>query len=74
MQWQIGILGTVSAFAFDDGDDDIYSTAIGCIPGGSATRLQTKMTYNKTVNTNNTYSKPFTLHWADVSVRTVPRL
>jgi len=26
--------------------DDIYLTAIGCIPGGSATRLQTKITYN----------------------------
>ena len=27
-------------------DDDIYLTAIGCIPGGSGTRLQTKITYN----------------------------
>ena len=26
--------------------DDIYLTAIGCIPGGSGTRLQTKITYN----------------------------
>jgi len=25
---------------------DIYSTAIGCIPGGSGTRLQIKITYN----------------------------
>ena len=25
---------------------DIYLTAIGCIPGGSGTRLQTKITYN----------------------------
>ena len=24
----------------------IYLTAIGCIPGGSGTRLQTKITYN----------------------------
>ena len=25
---------------------DIYLTAIGCIPGGSGTPLQTKITYN----------------------------
>jgi len=32
---------------FNDIDDMIfYSTAIGCIPGGSGTRLQTKITYN----------------------------
>jgi len=55
-------------------DTRIYVTAIGCIPGGSGTRLQTKITYNNNNQHNNTSSKPFTLLWADVRVRTVPRL
>jgi len=60
--------------SFDnDNDNDIYLTAIGCIPGGSGTRLQTKVTYNNNNQHHNTSSKPFTLLWAEVRVRTVPR-
>ena len=35
---------------------DIYLTAIGCIPGGSGTQLQTKVTYN---NNNNSQHQQY---------------
>ena len=53
---------------------DIYLTAIGCIPGDSGTRLQPKLHTTTTINTNNTSSKQFTLLWAEVRVRILPRL
>ena len=34
---------------------DIYLTAIGCIPGGSGTRLQTKVTYNNSNSQHQQY-------------------
>ena len=54
----------------------IYLTAIGCIPGGSGTRLQTKITYNNN-NEHQQYIEQTvfpTLLWAELRVRTVPRL
>ena len=48
----------------------IYLTEIGCKPGGSVTRLQTEITYNN----NNQHQQYIEQLWAEVRMRTVPRL
>jgi len=47
---------------------------LGVYPVAVVHDYRPKLHITTTVNTNNTYSKPFTLHWAEVRVRTVPRL
>jgi len=53
---------------------DLYFTAIGCIPGGSGTRLQTKIAYNNNNQHQQYIEQTIYPLLGDVRVRNVPRL